>query len=198
MIAKRKGEGREREETQQVPPYHLFPSSYSSARDVSIAGHGPHEFWGLGGGNLLHKVCTLLTYNEVPCVPRYGLPPPPLSFVGRPPLQTSGRRAKVAKNDDVTKKEGKKGKSRDEAGESSLPPSSSFPPTCSSCLSVSYYVVPPPFSSPPYFASSFLGCFFHSRSFQQGWGGVCAYILSLSPPPPPPFFPPSSHNRVRL
>ncbi len=122
-------------------------------------------------------------------MPRYGLPPPPLSFVGRPPLQTSGRRAKVAKNDDVTKKEGKKGKSRDEAGESSRPPSSSFPPTCSSCLSVSYYVVPPPFSSPPYFASSFLGCFFHSRSFQQGWGGVCAYILSLSPPPPRSFPP---------
>ena len=136
-----------------------------------------------------------------PCVPRYGLPPPPLSFVGRPPLQTSGRRAKVAKNDDVTKKEGKKGKSRDEAGESSLPPSSSFPPTCSSCLSVSYYVVPPPLPSPPlptsphpsWVASFTRGLF--NRDVRGGGGGVCAYILSLSPPP---FFPPSRHNRVRL
>ncbi len=37
------------------PPRQHFP--------VSIAGHGPLEFWGLGGGGLLHKVCTLLQWD---------------------------------------------------------------------------------------------------------------------------------------
>ncbi len=51
-----------------------LPASPSISGALSIAGHGPHEFWGLGGGGgILHKVFTLLQWDREareggPCV----------------------------------------------------------------------------------------------------------------------------------
>ena len=45
--------------------FRTLRASPSISGAPSIAGHGPHEFWGLGGGGgLLHKVCTLLQWDR--------------------------------------------------------------------------------------------------------------------------------------